>query len=149
MTSWPGLAITATGGMGASPSEYEIQQRIRLACGHGPVRLWRNNTDALVDQWGRLCCPWHEQRNPPAAAAAPRAGVRSSGIWRTSRPPSLARAGGICSGDRCQWDVESCIYSTDEGQGGSVTQSKPQGRAADAGVPRQAPWPIGVNQVGR
>ncbi|MCT0229751.1 VRR-NUC domain-containing protein [Synechococcus sp. CS-1324] len=38
----------------ASPhSEYEIQQRIRLACGHGPVRLWRNNTGALVDQQGR------------------------------------------------------------------------------------------------
>ena len=24
-------------------SELEIQQRILLACGHGPVRLWRNN----------------------------------------------------------------------------------------------------------
>ena len=36
------------------PSEHEIQQRIRLACGRGPVRLWRNNTGALVDQQGRF-----------------------------------------------------------------------------------------------
>jgi hypothetical protein len=36
------------------PSEYEIQQRIRLACGRGSVRLWRNNTGALVDLQGRL-----------------------------------------------------------------------------------------------
>jgi hypothetical protein len=35
-------------------SEHEIQQRIRLACGQGPVRLWRNNSGALVDQQGRL-----------------------------------------------------------------------------------------------
>jgi hypothetical protein len=40
--------------MASSPSEYEIQQSIRLACGRGPVRLWRNNTGALVDQQGRL-----------------------------------------------------------------------------------------------
>jgi hypothetical protein len=40
--------------MTSSPSEHEIQQRIRLACGHGPVRLWRNNTGALVDQQGRF-----------------------------------------------------------------------------------------------
>ena len=40
--------------MASSPSEHEIQQRIRLACGRGPVRLWRNNTGALVDQQGRL-----------------------------------------------------------------------------------------------
>ena len=32
--------------MASSPSEHEIQQRIRLACGRGPVRLWRNNTGA-------------------------------------------------------------------------------------------------------
>jgi hypothetical protein len=38
----------------ASPSEHEIQQRIRLACGRGAVRLWRNNTGALVDQQGRF-----------------------------------------------------------------------------------------------
>ena len=38
----------------SSPSEYEIQQRIRLACGRGAVRLWRNNTGALVDQQGRF-----------------------------------------------------------------------------------------------
>jgi hypothetical protein len=37
-----------------SPSEHEIQQRIRLACGRGAVRLWRNNTGALVDQQGHF-----------------------------------------------------------------------------------------------
>jgi hypothetical protein len=47
-------ASPATGGMASSPSEHEIQQRIRLACGRGAVRLWRNNTGALVDQQGRL-----------------------------------------------------------------------------------------------
>ena len=40
--------------MVSSPSEHEIQQRIRLACGRGAVRLWRNNTGALVDQQGRF-----------------------------------------------------------------------------------------------
>jgi hypothetical protein len=40
--------------MASSPSEHEIQQRIRLVCGRGPVRLWRNNTGALVDQQGRF-----------------------------------------------------------------------------------------------
>ncbi|MEA5423142.1 VRR-NUC domain-containing protein [Synechococcus sp. CCY9202] len=40
--------------MASSPSEHQIQQRIRLACGRGPVRLWRNNTGALVDRQGRL-----------------------------------------------------------------------------------------------
>ena len=33
--------------MASSPSEHEIQRRIRLACGRGPVQLWHNNTDAL------------------------------------------------------------------------------------------------------
>jgi hypothetical protein len=36
--------------MAFSPSEHEIQQCIRLACGRGAVRLWRNNTGALVGQ---------------------------------------------------------------------------------------------------
>ena len=40
--------------MAPSMCEHEIQQRIRLACGRGPVRLWRNNTGALVDQQGRF-----------------------------------------------------------------------------------------------
>jgi hypothetical protein len=40
--------------MASSPSEHEIQQRIRLVCGRGRVRLWRNNTGALVDQQGRF-----------------------------------------------------------------------------------------------
>ena len=40
--------------MASSPSEHEIQQRIRLACGRGPVRLWRNNTGALIDRQGRF-----------------------------------------------------------------------------------------------
>jgi hypothetical protein len=38
----------------SSQSEHEIQQRIRLACGRGAVRLWRNNTGALVDEQGRF-----------------------------------------------------------------------------------------------
>ena len=40
--------------MASSLCEHEIQQRIRLACGRGPVRLWRNNTGALVDKQGRF-----------------------------------------------------------------------------------------------
>ncbi len=40
--------------MASSPSEHEIQQRIRLACGRRAVRLWRNNTGALVDQQGHF-----------------------------------------------------------------------------------------------
>ena len=40
--------------MASSTSEHEIHQRIRLACGRGVVRLWRNNTGALVDQQGRF-----------------------------------------------------------------------------------------------
>ena len=40
--------------MATSPGEYEIQQRIRLACGRGATRLWRNNTGALIDRQGRL-----------------------------------------------------------------------------------------------
>jgi len=34
-------------------SEQEIQQRIRLACSRGSVRLMRNNTGTLKDQHGR------------------------------------------------------------------------------------------------
>lgn len=34
-------------------SEQQIQQQIRLALGHGPVRLWRNNTGTLRDERGR------------------------------------------------------------------------------------------------
>jgi hypothetical protein len=34
-------------------SEQAIQQQIRLACGRGPVRLWRNNTGCLQDKTGR------------------------------------------------------------------------------------------------
>lgn len=35
-------------------SEQELQQRIRLELGQGPVRLWRNNVGALRDERGRL-----------------------------------------------------------------------------------------------
>ena len=35
-------------------SEQTIQQRIRLACSCGPVRLWRNNTGKLRDERGQL-----------------------------------------------------------------------------------------------
>ena len=34
-------------------SEQQIQQQIRIACGTGPVRLFRNNTGTLRDQNGR------------------------------------------------------------------------------------------------
>lgn len=34
-------------------SEQSIQQDIRIALGHGDVRLWRNNTGCLKDQQGR------------------------------------------------------------------------------------------------
>ena len=46
--------LVAIGAMAPPMSEHELQQRIRLACGQGPVRLWRNNSGALVDQQGRL-----------------------------------------------------------------------------------------------
>ena len=39
--------------MPGKPSEQQIQQEIRIACSHGPVRLWRNNTGTLRDQNGR------------------------------------------------------------------------------------------------
>ena len=35
-------------------SEQEIQQQIRLQLGRGPVRLWRNNCGALLDQRGQM-----------------------------------------------------------------------------------------------
>ena len=35
-------------------SEQSIQQRIRLACSRGPVRLWRNNTGRIVGKDGRM-----------------------------------------------------------------------------------------------
>jgi hypothetical protein len=35
-------------------SEQEIQQQIRLQLGRGPVRLWRNNTGALLNRRGQM-----------------------------------------------------------------------------------------------
>ena len=35
-------------------NEQTIQQRIRLACSRGAVRLWRNNTGRLRDERGQL-----------------------------------------------------------------------------------------------
>ena len=35
-------------------NEQTIQQRIRLACSRGAVRLWRNNTGRIVGQDGRM-----------------------------------------------------------------------------------------------
>lgn len=40
-------------GIGMS-TEQHIQQRIRLACGNGSVRLWRNNVGRLLDQRGQM-----------------------------------------------------------------------------------------------
>ena len=34
--------------------EAKVQNDIRIACGAGPARLWRNNTGALKDAAGRL-----------------------------------------------------------------------------------------------
>lgn len=34
-------------------NEQQIQQQIRIECGRGPVRLWRNNTGRLMDRYGR------------------------------------------------------------------------------------------------
>jgi hypothetical protein len=34
--------------------EAKVQNDIRIACGAGPARLWRNNTGALKDATGRL-----------------------------------------------------------------------------------------------
>ena len=34
--------------------EAKVQNDIRIACGAGPARLWRNNTGALKDAQGRL-----------------------------------------------------------------------------------------------
>jgi hypothetical protein len=34
-------------------TEQQIQQQIRIACGTGPARLFRNNTGTLRDQHGR------------------------------------------------------------------------------------------------
>jgi len=39
--------------MRAVPSEQQIQQEIRIACGNGDTRLFRNNTGTLRDQHGR------------------------------------------------------------------------------------------------
>ena len=39
--------------MASSLSEQRIQQEIRIACGTGATRLWRNNTGTLRDQHGR------------------------------------------------------------------------------------------------
>ncbi|MFM7515257.1 MAG: hypothetical protein ACKO3F_18250 [Cyanobium sp.] len=54
--------------MASSPSEHEIQQRIRLACGRGAVRLWRNKAGALLDR--------EDQMPHLRAAAAAGAGAR-------------------------------------------------------------------------
>jgi hypothetical protein len=85
--------------MASFHSEHEIQQRIRLACGRGTVRLWRNNTGALVDQQGRFvrCGGCSPPGSTTGVGAAPRDAGRCSGTWRTWRRPSLAAAGGICS----------------------------------------------------
>ena len=40
-------------GRNGGDSEQAIQQHIRLACSHGSVRLWRNNTGTLRDANGR------------------------------------------------------------------------------------------------
>lgn len=40
--------------MSGRSDEAKVQNDIRIACGAGPARLWRNNTGALKDAAGRL-----------------------------------------------------------------------------------------------
>lgn len=40
--------------MSGRSDEAKVQNDIRIACGAGPARLWRNNTGALKDATGRL-----------------------------------------------------------------------------------------------
>ncbi len=40
--------------MAGRSDELAVQNDIRIACGAGPARLWRNNTGALKDATGRL-----------------------------------------------------------------------------------------------
>lgn len=40
--------------MAGRSDELAVQNAIRIACGAGPARLWRNNTGALKDASGRL-----------------------------------------------------------------------------------------------
>ena len=40
--------------MASRSDEAKVQNDIRIACGAGPARLWRNNTGALKDATGRL-----------------------------------------------------------------------------------------------
>ena len=40
--------------MAGRSDEAKVQNDIRIACGAGPARLWRNNTGALKDATGRL-----------------------------------------------------------------------------------------------
>jgi hypothetical protein len=40
--------------MASRSDELAVQNDIRIACGAGPARLWRNNTGALKDATGRL-----------------------------------------------------------------------------------------------
>ena len=40
--------------MSGRSDEAKVQNDIRIACGAGPARLWRNNTGALKDAQGRL-----------------------------------------------------------------------------------------------
>jgi hypothetical protein len=119
----------------SSPSEQEIQQRIRLACGRGVVRLWRNNTGALVDQQGRFV------RFGLCKGSSDLIGLRSLEIttelvgqrtlrrrrpsWPTTPPPASTtaagaapRAGPPCSGTSRTWrprsrDGAGSTYSTE------------------------------------
>ena len=133
--------------MASSPSEHEIQQRIRLACGRGAVRLWRNNTGALVDQQGRLArfglCKGSSdliglrsleitpemagQRVAQFVALEVKtaSGVvspeqRSAALWR--RPSSC-----LAARDKCCWDTD--------GSGRTAAAAE----ASRQGPPRRAP----------
>jgi len=57
----------------------EIQQRIRLACGRGALRLWRNNTGALVDQQGLYVSLGSTRSSSASALHASDASMRDGG----------------------------------------------------------------------
>ena len=54
LAAWlPTAAARPVEDFGVAVSEQRIQQQIRLACGTGDTRLFRNNTGTLRDQHGR------------------------------------------------------------------------------------------------
>ena len=138
--------------MASSPSEHEIQQRIRLACGRGPVRLWRNNTGALVDQQGRLRALWALQgQQRPDRPARPgghaRAGrpadrpVRRPGDQDSPAVPPARSSGRFCASCRSLAEWRPCVARSSR-PGRSWTSGLREGQANEqARTPQAAAGP--------